>query len=137
MNKITLIGNLTRDPELSQTPGGVSVCKFSIAVQRRFANADGEHETDFFNVIAWRKIGETAHKYLKKGNKACVVGSLQTRQYETREGEKRTAVEVVADEVEFLTPKAQEGLEVSKKPLKAKYIEELEPVDIDDGELPF
>ena len=137
MNKIHLIGNLTRDPELSQTPNGVSVCKFSIAVQRKYTNAEGEREADFFNVIAWRGLGETANKYLQKGNKVSVSGSIQMRQYETREGEKKTAVEVVADDVEFLTPKTQQSAEPPQKPRKAKSIAELEVVDEDDGELPF
>lgn len=144
MNKIMLIGNLTRDPEISQTPSGINVCRFSIAVSRRFSNAEGERETDFFNVIAWRGLGENCHKYLKKGNKTCVVGSLQMRNYEASDGTKRTAVEVVADDVEFLTPKgAAEGgyddfrpSEPKAKPKKAKSIADLEPIE-DDDDLPF
>jgi single-strand DNA-binding protein len=104
MNKVVLIGNLTRDPELSQTSNGVPMCRFSIAVNRNFKNSSGEREADFFNIIAWRELGELCGRYLRKGLKVGVVGSLQTRTYE-QDGIKKYATDVVADEVEFLTPK--------------------------------
>ena len=103
MNKVFLIGNLTRDPELSQTPTGVSVCRMSIAVGRRFSNAEGGRETDFFNVTAWRGNAENCAKFLKKGNKVAVAGSIQVRNYERQDGSKGTSVDIVAAEVEFLT----------------------------------
>lgn len=109
MNKVILIGNLTRDPELRSTPNGVSVCTFSIAVNRRFANQAGERETDFLNITAWRQLGETCSKYLAKGRKVAVTGELRSRSYEDKEGKKRYVVEVVADDVEFLTPREQGG----------------------------
>jgi single-strand DNA-binding protein len=102
---IFLIGNLTRDPELTETPSGVSVCRFSIAVSRDFTNSDGERETDFFNIVVWRGRAENCGKYLKKGNKVAVIGSLQTRSYEDKDGVKRYVTDIIADEVEFLTPK--------------------------------
>lgn len=105
MNKVILIGRLTRDPELSTTPGGISVCKLSIAVDRKFKSADGDKVTDFFNIVAWRQLGENIHRYQKKGNKICVIGELQTRSYEDKNGNNRTVTEVVAGDVEFLTPK--------------------------------
>ena len=83
MNKVILVGNLTRDPELSETPNGVAVCRFSIAVSRDYASSDGTRETDFFNITVWRGRAENCGKYLKKGNKVAIVGSLQTRSYET------------------------------------------------------
>jgi single-strand DNA-binding protein len=104
VNKVIFVGNLTRDPELSTIPSGISVCKFSIAVNRKFAGADGNRETDFFNITAWRALGENCGKFLKKGNKVCVVGQIQTRTYE-QDGVKKYAIDVIADEVEFLTPK--------------------------------
>lgn len=107
MNKVFLIGNLTRDPEMRSTQSGVSVCNFSIAVNRRFKNANGEQETDFLNVIAWRQLAELCSKYLVKGRKVAVTGSIQTRQYEAKGGSKRTAWDIVADEVEFLSPQNQ------------------------------
>ena len=106
MNKVFLIGNLTRDPELTETPSGVPVCRFTIAVNRNYASQDGERQTDFFNITAWRAMGETIARYTKKGNKVSIVGSIQIRNYEDNQGVKRTAVDVIAQDVEFLTPKA-------------------------------
>jgi single-strand DNA-binding protein len=88
MNKVILVGNLTRDPELSTTGSGVSYCRFSLAVQRRFANAEGNRETDFFNITVWRALADNCHKYLRKGSKAGVIGSLQTRSYDDKDGNK-------------------------------------------------
>lgn len=105
MNKAILIGNLTRDPEVRSTPSGVTVCNFSIAVNRRFKSQSGEQTTDFFNIIAWRQLGEMCGKYLAKGRKVCVVGEIQTRNYDAKDGTKRSVTEIVADEVEFLTPR--------------------------------
>lgn len=100
MNKVILIGNLTRDPEVGTSQNGVSYCRFSIAVNRRFSR---ENEiTDFFNVVCWRGVAESCGKILQKGRKVCVVGSIQTRQYDAQDGSKRTAFDIVADEVEFL-----------------------------------
>jgi len=102
MNKVMLIGNLTRDPELSTIPNGTSVCKFGIAVNRRFANAEGNRDVDFFNIVAWRALGENCGKFLKKGSKVGVAGQIQTRSYDDKDGVKRHVTEIVADEVEFL-----------------------------------
>lgn len=108
MNKVFLIGNLTKDPEMRSTQSGVAVCNFSIAVNRRFRNAQtGQHETDFLNVIAWRQLAELCNKYLAKGRKVAVTGSIQTRTYVVKDGSKRTAWDIVADEVEFLTQNQQ------------------------------
>jgi len=92
MNKVFLIGNLTRDPELTETSSGVSICRFAIAVNRNYAGSDGERKTDFFNVTAWRGLGETVSRYAKKGNKVAVVGTIELRNYEDSTGAKRTAV---------------------------------------------
>ena len=108
MNKVFLIGNLVRDPEMRSTQSGVSVCHFTIAVNRRFRNAQtGQQETDFLNVIAWRQLAELCGKYLAKGRKVAVMGSIQTRQYAVKDGSKRTAWDIVADEVEFLSQNQQ------------------------------
>ncbi len=131
MNKVILTGNLTKNPELTETQSGIAVCKFSIAVGRDYTNADGERETDFFNITVWRGRAENCGKYLKKGSKVAVVGSLQNRTYEDREGIKRTVTDVIANEVEFLTPKQQEEEAVSAK----RERPELTPVD--DNQLPF
>lgn len=109
MNKVFLIGNLTRDPEMRSTQSGVPVCNFTIAVNRRFKKENGEQETDFLNVIAWRQLAELCGKYLAKGRKVAVAGSIQTRTYEAKDGSKRTAWDIVADEVEFLTTQNQQS----------------------------
>ena len=134
MNKVILVGNLTRDPELSETPSGVAVCKFSIAVNRPHANSDGERQTDFFNIVVWRGQGENAAKYLKKGSKVGIVGSLQNRSYEDKDGVKRSVTEVIASEVEFLSPKDSDG-EAQVSTVRRER-PTLETVD-DDGKLPF
>lgn len=139
MNKVFLIGNLTRDPELSQTPTGVSVCRMSIAVGRRFSNAEGGRETYFFNVTAWRGNAENCAKFLKKGNKVAVAGSIQVRNYERQDGSKGTSVDIVADEVEFLTSRndsgeagsAEGGMGVGS----TGPVSDLQPISDDD--LPF
>ena len=137
MNKVILVGNLTRDPELITTNSGVSMCRFSLAIQRRFASADGNRETDFIPVVVWRAQADNCYKYLKKGSKAGVVGSVQTRNYETPEGQKRYVTEVVADEVEFLSTKAAEENRDfnSENNDKKTVVDDFEPIDDDD--LPF
>lgn len=100
-NKVILVGNMTADPELKQTQGGTSVCSFSIAVNRRFSK-DGEQACDFINIVAWRQTAEFVTRYFKKGKPILVCGSLQTRTYTDKQGEKRYATEVVADEVAFV-----------------------------------
>ncbi len=140
MNKVYLIGNLTRDPELTTTPTGVSVCRLSIAVGRRFTNAEGSRETDFFNITAWRGTAENCNKFLKKGNKIAVSGSIQTRTYERQDGTKGFAVDIVADEIEFLSSKNDNsGMSEGGMNLGGASSEEavadLQPVSDDD--LPF
>lgn len=109
MNKVFLIGNLTKDPEMRSTQSGVAVCNFTIAVNRRFKNANGQQETDYLNIIVWRQLAELCSKYLAKGRKVAVTGSIQTRTYEAKDGSKRTAWDIVADEVEFLTTQNQQS----------------------------
>ncbi len=106
MNKVFLIGNLTRDPELTQTASGVSVCRFTIAVKRNYTTGDSERETDFFNCTAWRGLADSVARYCKKGSKVAVSGSIQMRNYEDNNGQKRIAVDIIAKDVEFLTPRS-------------------------------
>ena len=107
MNKVILVGNLTRDPEYRTTPNGASVCNFSIAVQRRFANQQGVREADFINCVAWRQQADFVHRFFTKGRRIGVVGSLQTRTYDAQDGSKRYVTEVVCDECEFVDSKPQ------------------------------
>lgn len=100
-NKVILIGNMTADPELKQTTSGISVCTFSIAINRRFAK-EGEQNVDFISIVAWRQQAEFVSKYFKKGMPILICGQLQTRTWTDNQGQKRYATEVVADEVSFV-----------------------------------
>lgn len=117
MNKLFLIGNLTRDPDLTETANGVSVCHFSIAVKRNCTTGDGERETDFFNCTAWRGVADSVSRFCKKGGKVAVSGSVQLRNYEDNNGQKKTAVDIIAQEVEFLTPRStsEEGDDLAEQ----------------------
>jgi single-strand DNA-binding protein len=135
MNKVFLIGNLTRDPELNETQSGISVCRFTIAVGRNYTQGDGERQTDFFNCVAWRNLAETIAQYCKKGNKVAVTGSIQLRNYEDNQGIKRTAVDIITQDIEFLTPKARED-EVMEEPTPRRKRPTMQPMD-DDSDIPF
>lgn len=102
MNRVILIGRLTRDPELRYTANGIGVCTFSIAVNRPYTNQAGERPVDYIDIVAWRQLAETVATYMTKGRLVAVEGRLQTRTYETQEGQKRKAVEVLAETVRFL-----------------------------------
>ena len=137
MNKVMLIGNLAKDPELITTNNGVALCKFTLAVQRRFAGNDGEREADFLPIIVWRGQAENCYKYLKKGSKAAICGSVQTRSYEATDGSRRYMTEIIADEVEFLASKNGAGDDIDDMPKEDKkdLVSKFEPID--DGDLPF
>lgn len=111
MNKIMLIGNLGRDPEMAYSPAGVAKTTFSLAVNRYSKSESGErqNETDWFNIVAWRDLAERASNYLKKGQKVFIEGRLSQRKYTDKNGVERTAVEVIASNMEFLTPKDRQS----------------------------
>ena len=131
MNKVILIGNIAADPETRTTQSGVTQCTLRIAVQRRFADKQtGKRESDFFNVACWRQTADFAGKYLTKGRKVAVEGSLQTRSYDAQDGSKRYVTEVIADSVEFCDSKpegGQSGAQAAHGGL----------TEVDDDELPF
>ena len=102
INCVILVGRLTADPEIRYTQSGIPVANFSIAVERNFKNSAGERETDFINIVAWRKTAELMAEYTKKGHMIGVDGTLQMRKYQTKEGENRTVYEVQADSIQFL-----------------------------------
>ena len=108
-NKVIMMGRLTRDPELKTTPSGVSVCTFSIAVDRRFQNKGEEKKADFFNIVAWRQSGEFVSRYFKKGSMILVEGEMTTRPYTDKNGNQATWYEVVAERVSFTGEKAGSG----------------------------
>lgn len=134
MQRIFITGNLTADPVLRATPNGTSVCNFTLAVNRRFPGADGQKVTDFFNIVAWRGLADTCHKYLAKGKKAAIIGELQARTYTAKDGTTRMSLDVGADEVEFLSPKDEE------KPAEPRQLTPADPDKFDDissDDLPF
>lgn len=136
MNKVYLIGNLTRDPELAETTSGIKVCRFAIAVNRTYAGSDGNRETDFFNITVWRTQAENCGRYLRKGSKVAIVGSLQNRSYEDKEGVKRNVTDIIASEVEFLASRSSSDGDSSEgQSSQRKDRPKLEPVADDD--LPF
>ena len=110
LNKVILMGHMTADPELKQTTSGISVCSFSIGVNRRFSKADqGQQSVDFINIVAWRQQAEFVSRYFKKGSSIIVCGSIQTRNWTDNNGQKRYVTEVVADEVSFGAPAASQN----------------------------
>ncbi len=111
LNKVVLAGRITADPELKQTPNGVSVLRFSLAVNRRFNknNEQGEQQTDFITMVAWRQTAEFISKYFRKGSAICVTGSIQTRSWQDAQGQKRYATDVVVDEAMFVDSRNESG----------------------------
>ena len=117
-NKVILIGNMTADPELKQTTSGISVCSFSIAINRRFARTEqGQQTVDFINIVTWRQNAEFVSRYFKKGNPILICGQLQTRKWTDNQGQARNTVEVVADEVSFVANAAQNGAPMGQAPI--------------------
>ncbi|MBC8532047.1 single-stranded DNA-binding protein [Gehongia tenuis] len=142
MNKAIIVGNLTRDPELRATGSGISVCSFTVAVNRRFKDQNGETQADFIPVVVWRQQGENCAKYLSKGSKVAVCGAIQVRSYDAQDGSKRYATEIVADEVQFLNsrgegaaPQPRQERPAPKAPASMQFDDDLHPVEDDD--LPF
>lgn len=110
LNKVVLAGRITADPELKQTTTGVSVLSFTLAVNRRFSkNEQGEQQSDFINMVAWRQTAEFISKYFRKGSAICVTGSIQTRSWQDNQGQKRYATEVVVDEAMFVDSRSESG----------------------------
>ena len=107
MNKLFIVGNLTRDPELRTTQSGISVCSFTVAVNRRRSQSNDQPEADFFRVSAWRALGENCAKYLAKGRKVSVVGAVSVSTYQANDGTTRASLEVNAEDVEFLTSRQE------------------------------
>ncbi len=141
MNKLFIIGNLTRDPELTETKNGTKVCRFTVAVTRSYYSEGGERKTDYFNCSAWRMVGENVAKYCRKGSKVSVVGSVELRQYEDNKGNKLNSVDVLAQEVEFLSKSESRSREdADSAPASSKQTTKrpslLEEFD-DDGDIPF
>lgn len=128
MNRITIIGNLVRDPELRVTTNGKSVCSFVTAVNRRKTPTNQNPDADYFRVAAWGELGESCAKYLAKGRKVAVTGSVSLSTYTTQEGQTRANIEVRADEIEFLTPRG--GNTTEAQPPPSDGFTKVEPEDL-------
>lgn len=150
INRVVLVGRLTKDPEFRATQSGVDVANFNLAVNRNFTNAQGEREADFINVVVFRKQAENVNNYLSKGSLAGVDGRIQSRSYENNEGKRIFVTEVVADSVQFLEPKGNNNQNVSqgqqtgtKKQQTGNvsndnpFANANGPIDIGDDDLPF
>lgn len=139
LNRINVMGRLTRDPELRRTQNGTAVTSFTLAVDRDFKNADGTKDTDFIDVVAWRNTAEFVSKYFSKGRMAVVEGRLQLRDWTDKDGNKRRSVEIIANSVYFADSKPQEGpasySPASYSPASSSPVE-FSDVE-DDGDLPF
>ena len=149
MNKVLLVGNLTRDPEKRSTGQGTSVTSFTIAVSRRFKNADGGYDADFINCVAWRSTADFVAQYFQKGSRIGVVGSLQSRSYDDKNGNRRYVTEVNVEEVEFAGPRqSADAAPRAEQPAAAEPVSQPSADDIfgderaefqplEDSELPF
>ena len=144
MNKAILIGRLANDPESRTTQSGIAQCTFRLAVNRRFANAQGVREADFFTIVCWRQTAEFCARYLSKGRQVAVEGSIQNRSYDAQDGTKRYVTEIIADNVEFLGSREdgvrQGGFDApaaSAPAPRSQAPASSDTVDFDDDELPF
>ncbi|HZG84884.1 single-stranded DNA-binding protein [Paenibacillus sp.] len=165
LNRVILIGRLTKDPELRYTPAGVAVAQFTLAVDRPFSSQSGEREADFIPIVVWRQLAETCANYLRKGRLAAVEGRIQVRSYDNNEGKRVYVTEVVADNVRFLERPNRDGEEGPREPQGGgfqgggggyqgggrsgggsrgggggnfdPFIDDGKPVDISDDDLPF
>ena len=139
MNKLTIIGNLTRDPELRTTSTGINVCTFTVAVNRRRSGNNNQPEADFFRVSAWRQLGENCQRYLAKGRKVAVVGPVSVSSYTANDGSTRFSLEVTAEDVEFLSSRNEDAgyapAPVAQAPAAAPAMGGFE--EVDDEDLPF
>ena len=140
LNKIIIMGRLTRDPELRRTGSGTAVTSFSLACDRDFKSQSGEKETDFIEVVAWKNTAEFVSKYFSKGRMAVVEGRLQIRDWTDKSGNKRITAEVVADNVYFADSKRSESNDNQKEnfnALSGRLSDDFVPISEEDGEIPF
>jgi len=141
LNRVILIGRLTRDPELRYTPSGVATTTFTLAVDRNYTNQQGQREADFINVVTWRGLAENVANYLKKGRLTAVEGRIQTRNYENNEGKKVYVTEVIADNVRFLestnSQKQDQRDNRNQNGFEDPFADDSSPIDISDDDLPF
>lgn len=141
LNRVILIGRLTKDPELRYTPNGVAVATFTLAVDRNFTNQQGQREADFINIVAWRGLAENVANYLKKGKLTAVEGKIQTRHYDNNDGKRVYVTEIVADNVRFLESttgqRRESGDDRQNDRFEDPFSDDSSPIDISDDDLPF
>lgn len=138
LNRVVIIGRLTRDPELRYTPNGTASCTFTLAVERNFKNSNGEREADFIPIVTWRQLAENCANYLRKGRLTAVEGRIQTRSYENNEGRKVYVTEVIADNVRFLeSAKNDDRPSNDDRSRNSDPFASDEPLDLSDIDLPF
>ena len=144
MNRINILGNITKDIELKETGSGIKYTRFNIAVNRNYKNEAGEYDTDFFNVVAWRKTAEIISEYFKKGSRIAISGKLQTSKYTDKDGNERTSVEIVAEDIDFIDKKGEISTnEEDKTTEKEKSMDDEvfaefgESIEISDDEINF
>lgn len=150
INRVVLVGRLTKDPSLQYTPSGVAMARFTLAVNRTFKNEAGEQQADFINIVVWRKQAENTANYLKKGSLAGVEGRIQTGSYEGQDGKRVYTTDVVADSVQFLEPKngqatqknaptgqPQQNYQQSNNNVVDPFKTNDEPIEVSDDDLPF
>lgn len=139
LNRVVLIGRLTKDPELRYTPNGVAVTNFTLAVDRLYPNQDGTREADFINIQTWRGLAENVANYLKKGRLTAVEGRMQIRSFDNNEGKRVYVTEVVADNVRFLESNKEnnQGNKNNQKKNDDPFSNDGTPIDLTDDDLPF
>lgn len=141
MNKVELIGRLTKEPEIKLTSNQTQFCNFTIAVDRRFKDANGQRQADFINCVAWKNTAVFIQKYFHKGNKIGVVGSIQTRSFDDQTGQKRFVTEVIADEVEFVESQASstqpQETQPAPAPIETAVTADASAPEPEPAELPF
>ncbi|MBP1312287.1 single-strand DNA-binding protein [Paenibacillus sp. 1182] len=140
LNRVILIGRLTKEPELRYTPSGVATCSFTLAVDRPFTSQGGEREADFLPIVTWRQLAETCANYLKKGRLTAVEGRVQVRNYENNEGKRVYVTEIVADNVRFLESNKNDSAgrqQAGTKNNNDPFSDDGKPIDIADEDLPF
>jgi len=144
MNRINILGNITKDIELKETGSGIKYTRFNIAVNRNYKNENGEYDTDFFNVIAWRKTAELISEYFGKGSRIAISGKLQNNNYTDKDGNERTSVEIVAEDIDFIDKKkdTEANTEPTEKPKVEESNEDIyaefgDSIEVSDSDIAF
>ena len=137
INRVVLVGRMTKDPELRRTSSGAAVTSFTLAINRNYQNANGEQQADFINCVVWNKVAENVERYCSKGSLVGIEGRIQSRQYDSQDGTKRTVVEVVCDSVQFLETKNNNTQSATNGPIKRSDLDVNNSFDLLDDDIQF